>query len=59
MSLKEDFLLTAPHEVSGFRVKLSYQKTKSLIHLVSIIEQGTQSGSSSWRTVPTPPDTGS
>jgi len=47
MSLIEDFLLTTSHEISGYRVKLSYRKIKSLIHLVSVIEQGAPSSPSS------------
>lgn len=39
MSPKEDYLPSELHENSDFQVKLSYQKIKLLIHLVSIIEQ--------------------
>lgn len=39
MSPKEDYLPSELQENSDFQVKLSYQKIKLLIHLVSIIEQ--------------------
>lgn len=39
MSPKEDCLPSELHENSGFQVKLSYQKIKLLIHLVSMTEQ--------------------
>lgn len=39
MSPKEDCLPSVLHENSGFQTKLSYQKTKLLVYLVSIIEK--------------------